>query len=443
MQRQIHTFRAATMEDAMDLVRRELGGDAVVVDSKTVASRRFLPWPLSGQEVEVSAERSANQTNSRLKTATETPVVNRTIRTLAETVSNTAVPQQLLAPIRPLAWEESDDLGKSSGSFVPPKHLVPENQSFSIQSTGNSVDFEANFPDHRKTMESLQAIVAKLERQSRPSRTADIPSELFPHFRTLLQADIDEDVARDLIGKLRQHSTSETINSPSAVTAMLTALVEREMRCAPPIQPKPGHREIVTLVGPTGVGKTTTIAKLAGHFHLRMGVKVGLITVDAYRVGAIEQLQCFADILEIPLHAASNPDELRTAIDQLDDVDLVLIDTAGRSPFDDSKMDELCDLVRVASSDHVLLVLSLAVGVKSLSRIADRFASALPTSLVLTKLDELPGVGGVLSVSREILHPVSYFTTGQDVPDQIEPAHPNRLARLVLGRDQINHETNH
>ncbi len=442
MQRKIQTFRAATMDDALELVRRELGQDAVVVESKEIATRRMLPWPSTRQEIEISAELRIRSLNAEPIAALEkTPAAPaRSVRTLAETMTQPAAVPELLAPIPALAAEDVDDQWNEAAT-LPPKRPLPIDRVSSTVDLGIPTGTESSISIDRKTLESLQTIVAQLERQSRPRTASEIPSELLPHYRMLIEADIDDVVARDLISKLRQHSTFDTMNSPVAVAAMLTAFIEREMRCAPPIQPKRGRRQVVTLIGPTGVGKTTTLAKLAGHFHLREGLRVGLVTVDNYRVGAIEQLRTYAEILQIPLQVASNCDELRTAIDELDDVDLVLIDTAGRSPFDQSKMNELGDMLRLAASDHVLLVLSLSAGAKMLSPIADQFAAMSPTSLVLTKLDETLTGGPLLSVAREIAHPVSYLTTGQDVPDQIEPAHPNRLARLILGRDPIPRET--
>ena len=439
MQRTIHTFRASTMDDAMDLVRRELGPDAIVVESKEITKRRLLPWTSTQPEIEIRAERMVNrqdlgQLTSSNQTRTSTP---RIIRTLAETQSSTSVTRELFSSIPDFPSEFSRN---ECVSHVPtswqPRKMMPSTQSADSKGRRKGPS-EEPAPTYQRSLESLQSIVTQLERQSRSRGMSEIPGELFQPYLKLITADVEEQVARDMIATLRQHLTNETLNSPAAVTAMQTVLIEREMRCAPPLQLMRGRREIVTLVGPTGVGKTTTIAKIAGDCQLRKGLRVGLITVDTYRVGAVEQLMTYADILQIPLRTASNPDELRTAIDELDDVDLILIDTAGRSPLDHSKLNELRDIVQVTTSDHVLLVLSLAAGPKMISKIADQFASAKPTSLVLTKLDEVPGHGGLMSVARDVSYPVSYIATGQDVPDDIEPAHPNRLARLVLGLDTI------
>ena len=116
---------------------------------------------------------------------------------------------------------------------------------------------------------------------------------------------------------------------------------------------------------------------------------------------------------------------------------MILIDTAGKSPSDGSKLNELRDILQVAGSDHILLVLSLAGGASMLPKIAKSFGNMLPTSLVLTKLDELVTCGGLLSVARQIPLPISYISTGQDVPAHFEPANAGRLARLSLGMDQI------
>jgi len=134
----------------------------------------------------------------------------------------------------------------------------------------------------------------------------------------------------------------------------------------------------------------------------------------------------------------TSPQEMQQAMDELSEMDLVLIDTAGRSPKDELKIKELKQLLEAAHVDEVHLVMSLTASMKSLLSTARNFSCANVTSLILTKLDEAESLGSILSLNRELNLPVSYLTTGQNVPDDIEPALYDRLARLILGRDTLN-----
>jgi flagellar biosynthesis protein FlhF len=441
------------MDEALDRVRRELGHDAIVVDSKEIATRRILPWPSTRQEIEICAQRASQSSSTRKsgRSHTKPVTVPRTIRTLAESKQSTVSFDTEIKSSSSIA-SESESANRSrflDEELAPPPAWFdnqPNPESITADETSATVvesiastpiAEEARSSEVAPHFESMASLVALLETHTRFRKTTDVPPEFAQHYSRLIDADIDEKLVHEMLAILPTASAFD--ETQSDVTSMLTAFVEREMNCASPIQPESDRREIVTVIGPTGVGKTTTIAKLAGHFLLNEGRRVGLIAVDHYRVGAIDQLRTYAEILQAPIRCASTPDELRVAIDSLDNVDVILIDTAGRSPQDGPKLNELGDLLNVAQSDHVLLVLSLAGGAKNLQKIAGQFAFARPTSLVVSKLDEAVGCGGLLSITREISVPISYVTTGQDVPSQIEPANPNRLARLVLGSDQLTH----
>ncbi len=194
-----------------------------------------------------------------------------------------------------------------------------------------------------------------------------------------------------------------------------------------------GARRVVALVGPTGVGKTTTVAKLAARFKLQHGLRVGLLTVDTYRIAAIEQLKTYADIIDLPLAVGGDPESARRALDELGAVDLVLVDTAGRSPKDQPKIHELGELLTRLRPDEVHLVLSASTSRRSLRATADQFAPARPDRLILTKLDEAETLGAFAAILGRSERPVSYLTTGQSVPDDIEEADRGRLARLIVG----------
>ncbi len=179
------------------------------------------------------------------------------------------------------------------------------------------------------------------------------------------------------------------------------------------------------------------MAKLAANFKLAHGFRPGLVTVDTYRIAAVEQLRTYAEIIDLPLAVANAPAEMPRAIDELGDVDIVLIDTAGRSPRDEVKIRELAEfLARPRSPTRSTWSSGAAAGERSLRAAVERFALVHADRLILTKLDEADGLGGVLAVLGQADRPVSYLTTGQAVPDDIEPADRKRLARLILG-DEI------
>ena len=212
-------------------------------------------------------------------------------------------------------------------------------------------------------------------------------------------------------------------------------MVESDIRVAGPIAITPGRCRLVALVGPTGVGKTTTIAKLAANFRLKEKRRVGLITVDTYRIAAVEQLRTYADIIDLPMHVVSTPREMRETVEKMSHLDLILLDTAGRSPKDEIRLQELKAFVGEAGADEVHLVLSSVADARTLQQTAERFAAIGVTSLILTKLDEAHGLGNLLPLLRSSGLPLSYVTDGQDVPDDIQTADARRLASTILGVD--------
>ena len=284
----------------------------------------------------------------------------------------------------------------------------------------------------------LHAMVEDLSKHGRLDHLLpDLPGELVPTYATLLEAEVPEALARRLVRYVAERLEPDEAGRPEAVRDALREAVESAIQIAPPIAAVAGTRRVVALVGPTGVGKTTTVAKLAANFKLAHGIRPGLVTVDTYRIAAVEQLRTYAEIIDLPLAVANAPGEMRRAIDELGDVDLVLIDTAGRSPRDEVKIRELADFLAAAQPDEVHLVLSAVAGERSLRAAVERFAVVHADRLILTKLDEADGLGGVLAILGHADRPVSYLTTGQAVPDDIEPANWSRIARLILGDEVV------
>lgn len=511
----VRTFRAENMQAALDIVRREMGQDAVILHTRHVDKRRLLFFGKK-QEVEVTAgigtaTRGVKATAGTIAAASASdlapppallpersaagssnlsaPIARAIARSLeslpsqpksTEPKSTTDDERPGRHHVAPPKWSPNDVIvdtpsprrSQTPRTDQPPRTDTEQRTSLPSVTTTNRLPVPntiaaraqrlrldppavaavmapvvapvistATKPDETQSLQhrldTLQRMILELGKERTHSTLSDIPSELFPTYTQLLDHELDEDLARELVCKARDQAQRSQLRNPSAVQSLLAGLIEQEFRVGRPIQAVRGQRKVVALVGPTGVGKTTTLAKLAANLRLREGLKVGLITVDTYRIAAVEQLKTYAELIDLPMKVVTSPTEMRQALDELTGLDVVLIDTAGRSPRDDLKIQELKDCLDAAQADEVHLVLSLASGPTTLESVAANFRPVGITSLILTKLDEATGTGLLLHAARYLRTPVSYLTTGQNVPDDIEPAHPTRMTRLVLGTESV------
>ncbi|MGM9974660.1 MAG: flagellar biosynthesis protein FlhF [Clostridiaceae bacterium] len=193
----------------------------------------------------------------------------------------------------------------------------------------------------------------------------------------------------------------------------------------------------VVLVGPTGVGKTTTIAKLAGRLSLIDKKSVGLITVDTYRIGAVEQLKTYAEIMNIPFKVVVTLKDMEEAVKELSHCDVVLIDTTGRSSKNSMQISELRAFIDKSKSKDIHLVISAGTKDKDVVNIIEAYRTLAYTRLIVTKLDETMTYGVILSIANAAKVPVSYITSGQNVPEDIQVPTKDKLVRLILKEDNL------
>ncbi len=279
----------------------------------------------------------------------------------------------------------------------------------------------------------LKAAVASLIGETRRAQAPDIPEALYGTYQRLVENEVAEQLARQLVARVYDELTPDQLRSARAVRNKLAALLESFLPVAGPIRcPRSDRPAMIALIGPTGVGKTTTIAKLAASFCLREHRKVGLITVDTYRIAAVEQLKTYAEIIDVPLEVADTPARFGEAVTRLADREVILMDTAGRSQRDEGKMAELREFFSVAKPDEVHLVLSSACGEAVLADTVERFREFGIDRVILTKLDEAIGFGVILTCLEKANAGLSYVTTGQDVPDDIEVGETSALVDLIL-----------
>lgn len=373
----IRTFRANSLQDALEQIRQQMGPEAAVLHTRQVRDG-WMGW-LGRTYVEVTAG---------LRDSNDQPVsipISRHAEVDSRFASQTrSIPSRLTA-------QESENTYRENASGT--------------NSTGLPLQLQA----YREELVAVGVDLATADRWL--SATLSFAVNL-------------------------GDSRTGSFVSGTPWLEHLQRSVARELRIGSPIRTQPGDRHVVALVGPTGVGKTTTVAKLAAGFRIEARRRVGLLTIDTFRIAAVQQLKAYAEIMDLPMEVVEKPDQMRPAIERLGDVDLVLIDTAGRSPRSDARIDQLVELLRSAQPDETHLVLSATSSASTIQSALRGFAPVRPTAAILTKLDEAPQTAAVLSAIAATDDfagvPLSYMTNGQQVPDDISTADAETLLSRLL-----------
>jgi flagellar biosynthesis protein FlhF len=399
----LQTFKAPTMAEALTQVKSTMGTEAVILHTRTFHTRVWLG--LRRREmVEITAGRGIG-------------IGDRTRRAAART------------PIASSAYSRTGNIARA----MPESRQMTDGGRQLLETPAAT---GAAMLSISHEVASLKLMVKDLVTQTRQRQTPNIPEELFDHYMRLIGNQVAEDLAGELIATLQRNVRPENYGQAEMVKERIVEQLEKLITTTGPIvRHKKAGPHVVALIGPTGVGKTTTLAKLAANLMLKEKHKVGLITLDTYRIAAVDQLRRYADIIGAPLLVVSGADDLRDAARVMSDCEFLLIDTAGRSPNDTLKLNELRGVLAAVEPDEVHLVLAATASEHCLQLAMSRFGDVRADKIIFTKLDEAANVGVLLNVVRKASKSVSYFTTGQDVPDDIEQARGRRLAQLIMGDD--------
>jgi flagellar biosynthesis protein FlhF len=265
----------------------------------------------------------------------------------------------------------------------------------------------------------------------RADHAQGIPSNQ-PLLDALSKLGIEAEVAQTIANYALSQLTGKQISDPVARKAFLGKIIAELVQTTGDILPELGKSKRLALIGPTGVGKTTTIAKLAAAYLLAGGKRVALITIDTYRIAAVEQLKVYGEIMNLPVEVVKTPEQLRAVLQRHSNKDLILIDTAGRSPKDDVSLNELQDFLAVDGAIEPHLVLSATTRERDLYETYNRFSALGPKSLLMTKLDECESLGVLLNIYLIINCPLSYLTNGQKVPEDLVQANAELVSALIL-----------
>ena len=399
----LQTFKASTMADALGQVKSVMGHDAVILHTRTYHTRYLLG--LRRREiVEITAGRGTGL---------------RPRRPAQRTAPQQQQMEQPVFPPKPLL---------AAPTVV--RDPVANGRSILEHPTANT----AVMLNLTQEMTALKGMVKTLHSEIRHTQAPQVPEELFDYYLELVQNQVAEELAHDIVKTLQKNLRPEHLGQKEFVREKLAEQVEKLLPTSGPIvRSKAVGPHVVALIGPTGVGKTTTLAKLAANLKLREKHRVGLITLDTYRIAAVDQLKKYADIIGSPLRVVGNAEDLKDAVAQMSDCEFILIDTAGRSPNDALKLNELKGLLDSIKPDEVHLVISSTASQACVELAVTKFSEVRVDKIIFTKIDEAAHVGTVLNVVRKVNKSLSYITTGQDVPDDIEVGRGRRLAQLILG----------
>lgn len=416
MSQTFHKFRAETFDEAYQKMVQTLGEGAVVVNTTEVTEGGMLGL-MGTKMIELTASLKA-AAPARRPSLPEKKYQAAAVGT-DETVSDT------VAYFRQLVEDAQARMAGNDAAQADTPDAEARGDVVSFrkkQPAGEMADLQRELHEMR---EMLQVLMAE-------NPASGLPAEFVSWYRVLVQAGVGRKLAATLIASIVGASDLNIIKNPRVFKERLKVEMQKRLSATGGIKLTRGKRRVAALVGATGVGKTTNVAKLAAMFSVNERARVALVTTDTYRVAAPEQLRVYANIIGLPMQVTNTPAELARALAMFKDYDLVLIDTAGGSQFNSKQIRELKANLDAIAIDDVALVLSTNTQLEELRSAVENFGCLKPNSLLFSKLDETRRFGAMFTIAAEAGLPVGYFSIGQNVPDDIELASTRTITRLII-----------
>lgn len=429
----IKKFQGKTEEEAKELALKELGNGMVIMNVRTVKAKglfSFFRKPL----IELTAaieEESDRKANAAAKQKQK------------EKEKKPAKP--FFPDIIPEENEKSEQNPASDRAKTVARPMVdPSEIEKKIENLHNLIEEKlaadsTQSKKQSKVLASDEASEAVSEQIKKPEENSETEEFLSLIRTALLDSEVNEKYADELITGIKK-----TIRPGMSVDFILSNIYQKLVLMfgqAMPVNFSKKGLKIMTFIGPTGVGKTTTIAKIASIFMVNQKKKIALITTDTYRIAAADQLKTYATILNCPFRIVYTAEELEKAVDEFKKYDVILIDTAGHSPKNNELKEGTKQFLDVLQKEEnaekydneAYLVLSATTKYKDLLKIADMYKEMVSYKLIFTKLDETDGIGNLLNLKLYTKAAMSYVTFGQNVPDDIQVFNPQSVVRELLG----------
>lgn len=403
----IKKFQAKTEEEAVMQAKKELGENVVVMNVRTIKPKGLFKW-FRSPTVEVMVAKEEEAEAVRAKEQTE----KMQTENLKDVIASIDKLRQL-----------GEDVGEPSVKKTPPaEEAVLEERLESIQ---NLLEEKLKKQEDEKDVQEPEA----------EKKNTEMTEFIRLLYNTMIENEVHEKYANQMIDEIEQNF-GEKMKVEHVLSHIYQKMVLKFGKVERITPAKKKGPKVVFFLGPTGVGKTTTLAKIASQFSVSGSKKIALFTADTYRISATDQLKTYANILGVPFHIIYSADEMRTYLESYREYDYVLIDTAGHSPNNEERRKDMNEFIHAFGEEvetEVYLVLSATTKYRDLMNIADIYTEITDYKIIFTKLDETTVYGNLLNLKIHTGAPLSYVTNGQNVPDDIELFQPQEAVRKILG----------
>ena len=417
----IKKFVGKTEEEALGLARAELGDNVVVMNVRN-AKRKGLFKFLKKQQIEVTVALEDENERYAAAAAKQETDMKEAFRQVAQIANVAAETKQAERKAEEKTATEEKQEEKIVSENVATKSSVEEKKDVSVL-----IEKKLQESDEPKEKEE----VSLEESEGEDSQMIKFMKLLY---NTMLDNEVNEKYANQIIHEM-QKNTKPNMPFDHALANVYQKMILKFGKAAP-IEPAQQNPKVVFFIGPTGVGKTTTIAKIASKFSVEEKKKVALLTADTYRIAAAEQLRTYANILEVPFRVIYSVDEMESALRDFVNFDYILVDTAGHSHQNVTQKENMNAFIHSLDGKvekEVHLVLSATTKYRDLLSIADTYTDMTSYKIIFTKLDETTTLGNLLNLKLYTGASMSYVTCGQNVPDDIEVFNPQKTVKNLLG----------